>query len=44
MGMAASMIQGDQDRYDRHRDDRYSDRDRHRYPKKKKSILSEFFD
>lgn len=44
MGMAASMLQGDDDRYDRHRDPRYDDRYDKRRPKKRKSILSEFFD
>lgn len=44
MGMAASMLQGDHDRYDRHRDERYDDRDRKRHSSRKKSILSEFFD
>lgn len=44
MGMAASMLKGDDDRYDRDRDDRYDDRYEKRRPKKKKSILSEFFD
>ncbi len=48
MGMAASMLKGDDNRYDRDRDDRYrdgryDDRYDHRR-KKKKSILSEFFD
>jgi len=40
MGMAASLLQGDDDRYDRSRDDR---NDKWR-PRKKKSLLSEFFD
>ncbi|WP_082992597.1 zf-TFIIB domain-containing protein [Erythrobacter sp. QSSC1-22B] len=40
MGMAASMLQGEDDRYDRSRDDRYDER----RPRKKKSLLSEFFD
>lgn len=44
MGMAASMLQGDDDRYDKHRGDRYDDRYDNRRPKKKKSLLSEFFD
>jgi Zn-finger nucleic acid-binding protein len=44
MGMAASLLQGDDDRYDRGRDDRYDDRYEKRRPKKKKSLLSEFFD
>lgn len=44
MGMAASMLQGDDDRHDRSRDDRYDDRYENRRPKKKKSLLSEFFD
>ena len=44
MGMAASLLQGDDDRYDRSRDDRYDDRYDKRRPKKKKSLLSEFFD
>ncbi|WP_443070222.1 TFIIB-type zinc ribbon-containing protein [Sulfitobacter sp.] len=44
VGMASSLLKGEDDRYrDRHRDDRYDDR---RYDKrrKKKSIFSEFFD
>lgn len=44
MGMAASLLQGDDDRYDRGRDDRYDDRYEKRRPKKKKSLLSDFFD
>lgn len=44
MGMAASMLQGDDGRYGRSRDDRYDDRYDKRHSKKKKSILSEFFD
>lgn len=44
MGMAASLLQGDDERYDRSRDDRYDDRHDKRRPKKKKSLLSEFFD
>jgi len=44
MGMAASLLQGDDDRYDRGRDDRCDDRYEKRRPKKKKSLLSEFFD
>lgn len=44
MGMAASLLQGDDDRYNRSRDDRYDDRYDKRRPKKKKSLLSEFFD
>lgn len=44
MGMATSLLQSDDDRYDRHRDDRYDDRYDKRHPKKKKSLLSEFFD
>ncbi|GGJ64901.1 hypothetical protein CDQ92_02000 [Sphingopyxis bauzanensis] len=44
MGMAASMLQSDDGRYDRSRDDRYDDRYDKRRPRKKKSILSEFFD
>lgn len=44
MGMAASLLKGDDDRYDRSRDDRYDDRYDKRRPKKKKSLLSEFFD
>lgn len=44
MGIAASMLQGDDDRYDRSRSDRYDDRYDKRRPKKKKSLLSEFFD
>lgn len=43
MGMAASMLQGDDDRYGHHRDSRHGERFERR-PKKKKSILSEFFD
>ncbi len=43
MGMAASMLQGHDDRYDRHRSDRHDDLYDKRH-KKKKSILSEFFD
>jgi hypothetical protein len=44
MGVAASLLQGDDDRYDRGRDDRYDDRYDKRRPQKKKSPLSEFFD
>lgn len=44
MGMAASMLKGDDDRYEHRRDDRYDDRFGGRRPKKKKSLLSEFFD
>ncbi len=44
MGMAASLLQGDDDRYYRGRDDRYDDRYDKRHPRKKKSLLSEFFD
>lgn len=44
MGMAASMLQGDDGRHDRGRDDRYDDRYDKRRPRKKKSLLSEFFD
>ncbi len=44
MGMAASMLQGDNDRYDHGRDDRYDDRYNKRRPRKKTSLLSEFFD
>ena len=44
MGMAASLLKGDDDRYDRSRDDRYDYRYQKRHPRKKKSILSEFFD
>ncbi|WP_419716216.1 zf-TFIIB domain-containing protein [Altererythrobacter aquiaggeris] len=44
LGMAASLMQGDDDRYDRSRDVRYNDHYDKRRPKKKKSLLSEFFD
>ncbi|WP_373491739.1 zf-TFIIB domain-containing protein [Parasphingorhabdus sp.] len=44
MGMAASLLQGDDDRYDRASDERYDDRYKRQRPKKKKSLLSEFFD
>jgi len=44
MGMAASLLQGDDDRDSRHRDDRYEKRYDDRRPKKKRSVLSDFFD
>jgi len=42
MGMAASLLQGNDDRHDRSREDRYDDRYDKPRPSKKKSILSEF--
>lgn len=48
MGIAASMLKGDNDRYDNDRrqnyDNRYDDRYDKRRPRKKKSLLSELFD
>lgn len=44
MGMAASLLQGDDDRHSRHRDDRYEKRYDDRRTKKKRSVLSDFFD
>ena len=45
MGMASSLLKGDEDRYDdRRRDDRYDDDDRYDKRRRKKSIFSEFFD
>ena len=44
MGMASSLLRGDDDRYgDRHRDDRHED-DRYDKRRRKSSIFSEFFD
>ena len=42
MGIAASLL--NDDRYDHSRDDKYNDRYDKRHPRKKKSLLSEFFD
>ena len=44
LGMAASLLQGNDDRHDRSRADRYDDRYDKPRPRKKKSVLSEFFD
>ena len=45
MGMASSLLKGDDDRYgDRRRDDRYDDDDRYDKRRRKQSIFSEFFD
>lgn len=45
MGIASSLLKGDDDRYDdRRRDSRYDDDDRYDKKRRKKSIFSEFFD